>query len=194
MEAKAPEMGLFEVMYSARAIRRFRSDEIPDDIIERVLEAGTQAPSGGNRQEWRFLVITDPAQRSKIAAIYEKASRVVMAFYAQRGRPAHMGDDEYRRLMQAGTYLHHHMAQAPVLLLLCAQSAHVPIPEAAKAVEPQALINQIERTRCASVYPAMQNIMLACRAFGLAALPTTNHLLFESEVREALGIPAEIQT
>ncbi|MGH8011364.1 MAG: nitroreductase family protein [Candidatus Binataceae bacterium] len=192
--AHNPEIGLFEALYSARAMRRFRPDAVSDEILERILDAAVRAPSGGNRQEWRFVVITDAIQRAKIAAIYEKAATTVMAFYAQRPRPAHMSEEQYRRLMDAGVHLHHHMAEAPVLLLLCGQKETLKWPAAADALDKSAVINQIERTRAASIYPAMQNIILACRAFGLGTLPTTNHLLYEKEIRDVLGLPSDVDT
>ncbi|MGH7986131.1 MAG: nitroreductase family protein [Candidatus Binataceae bacterium] len=188
------EIGLFEALYSTRAMRRFRPDAVSDEIIERILDAGIRAPSGGNRQEWRFVVITDSIRRAQIAAIYEKASRTVMAFYAQRSRPAHISEEQYRRLMDAGVYLHHHMVEAPVLLLLCAQIEVLKWPDAADALGRSAVLNQIERTRAASIYPAMQNIILACRGLGLGTLPTTNHLLYEQEIKDVLGLPSDVDT
>ncbi len=61
------EMGIFDVMYSTRALRRFKPDPVPDDVIAKVVEAGTQAASGSNDQHWLFLVVTDAAQRKRVA-------------------------------------------------------------------------------------------------------------------------------
>ena len=67
------DIGLFEALYTQRAIRYFKPDPVPDDMIEKLLEAATKAPSGGNRQGWKFLVIRDQAARDVIADYYERA-------------------------------------------------------------------------------------------------------------------------
>lgn len=67
-------MDLFEAIHSQRAIRAFRPDPVPDELVSQVLEAAIRAPSGGNLQPWAFLVVRDPAQRGEIAAIYRRAS------------------------------------------------------------------------------------------------------------------------
>jgi nitroreductase len=95
------EIGLFEAMYTARALRRLQPDPIPEALITKVLQAATQAPSGGNAQNWIFVVVRDEAQRHRLGAVYRKASDEVAAIYAARGRPAHLTDAQYRRLMQA---------------------------------------------------------------------------------------------
>ena len=64
------DIGLFEAMYSARAIRKLSSDPVPEELITRVLEAATQASSAGNAQNWVFMVVRDPELRAKIGAIY----------------------------------------------------------------------------------------------------------------------------
>jgi len=70
----------------------------------------------------------------------------------------------------------------------------VVIPPEAKALDESAIVKQIERTRAASIYPAVQNLILACRALRLGTVPTTNHLLYEDEVKAVLGLPQEVAT
>jgi nitroreductase len=184
-------MDLFDVIHSVRAQRKFLSEPVPDSMISQLLDAAIRAPSAGNRQEWLFVIVQDFEQRGKIAAIYEKASVAIMGFYRQRGKPAHLTELQYERLLESGKYLHHHMDQAPVLLLACMRTAPVVIPPEAKALDESAIVKQIERTRAASIYPAVQNLILACRALGLGTVPTTNHLLYEDEVKAVLGLPQE---
>jgi len=81
------EIGLFEAMYTARALRRLKPYPVPEVLINKVLEAGTQAPSGGNAQNWIFIVVRDQAQRQLLGAVYRKASDEVAEIYAARGRP-----------------------------------------------------------------------------------------------------------
>ena len=191
------EIGLFEAMYTARALRRLKPDPVPEALITRVLEAATQAPSGGNAQNWIFIVVRDQAQRRRLGALYRKASDEVAAIYAARGRPAHLTEQQYERFMAAGSYLWDHMADAPVLLVPCLKMRDMPprdaLPEPVAARYEAHLAHQ-EKIRGSSIYPAIQNILLACRALGLGTLITTNHILYEDEMRDILGLPADVFT
>jgi len=191
------EVGLFEAMYSARALRRLKPDPVPDEVITKVLQAGVQAPSGGNAQNWFFIAVRDQVQRQRLGAVYRKASDEVAEIYAARGRPDHMTDQQYRRLMAGGAYLWEHMADAPVLLVPCLRKRDMPPREALPASVAQRydvhLAHQ-ERIRGSSIYPAIQNIVLACRGLGLGTVITTNHILYEDEVRQILGLPVDVYT
>lgn len=191
------EIGVFEAMYSARALRRFKPDPVPEEAITRVLDAAIRAPSAGNSQNWAFVVVRDPGQRRKLAEIYRRASDAVGAFYAARGRPAHMTDEQFRRFVSSGMYLWDHIGEAPVLLVACLKQERLPsgqaLPSTAAAAF-QAAMPHLARTSGASIYPAVQNIILACRALGLGTVMTTNHVLYEHEVKEVLGLPIDVQT
>lgn len=191
------EIALFEAMYSARALRRFKSDPVPEQVLTKVLDAAIRAPSAGNAQSWSFVVVRDVQQRAKLGAIYRKASDIASAIYANRERPAHMSDVQYRRFMSSGSYLWDHMGEAPVLLVPCMKQPRLP-PCNSLPPEVQARYSEeiayAERIRGASIYPAVQNIILACRAFGLATLITTNHIRYEAEVKAVLGIPEDVDT
>jgi nitroreductase len=191
------EIGLFEAMYSARALRRLKPDPVPDALITRVLDAAIRAPSGGNAQNWFFVVVRDEAQRRLLAGVYRKASDEVAAIYAARGRPAHLTDAQYQRLMTGGAYLWDHMGDAPVLLVPCLQARDMPpqasLPDAVAARYDAHLAHQA-KIRGSSIYPAIQNIILACRALGLGTLITTNHILYEDDVRKVLGLPDDVFT
>src|SRR5262245_64256206 len=114
-----PEIGLFDAMYSARSLRRLKSDPVPEEIITRVLDAAIRAPSAGNAQNWVFIVVRDAEQRRKLGAIYRKASEIASAMYAARGRPAHLTEQQFRRFMTSGAYLWDHMGDAPVIVVVC---------------------------------------------------------------------------
>jgi nitroreductase len=191
------ETGLFEAMYTARALRRLKPDPVPEALISRVLEAATQAPSGGNAQNWIFIVVRDETQRHRLGAVYRKASDEVAAIYAARGRPAHLTEAQYRRLMEGGSYLWDHIGDAPVLLMPCLRKRDMPsrelLPASVAARYDAHLLHQ-EKIRGSSIYPAVQNIILACRALGLGTLITTNHILYESEVRTILDLPEDVFT
>jgi nitroreductase len=187
------ELGVFEAMYSCRSLRRFKPDPVTDEVLARVLGAATQAPCGGNEQNWLFVVVRSDQQRRKLGDIYRRAGAILASWYERADKPAHMSEGEYRRFLTAGLYLHQHLADAPVLIVAClrlenAVSADVPR-------EPQfAMVDSVPWMAGASIYPAVQNLILACRAVGLGTCLTTNHLLFEDEVKKALGLPPEYRT
>ena len=191
------DIGLFDAIYSARALRRLKPDPVPEEMITRVLDAAIRAPSGGNAQNWIFLVVRDPEQRRRLGAVYRKASDEVAEFYAARGRPAHLSEEQYKRLIEGGKYLWEHMGEAPVILVPCLRARDMPPREALPdqiAARYGAHLAYQERIRGASIYPAVQNILLACRALGLGTVITTNHILYEDEVRAILGLPNEVFT
>lgn len=189
------EIGLFEAIHSARSIRKLSPDPVPDALITRVLEAATQAPSAGNAQNWAFVVVRDPALRQKIGAVYRKGSDIAAKIYAARGRPGHLSEGQYQRFMASGGWLWDHLAEAPVLLVVCVRPRPQPSREALPPeVDYDAEMAYADRIRGASIYPAVQNILLACRALGLGTVLTTNHLRCEAELKTLLGIPDEVQS
>ena len=188
---------LFEVMYSARALRRFKPEPVPEDLLTRILDAAIRAPSAGNAQNWIFIVVRDAQQRQQLSDIYRRASEIVARFYAARGRPPHLSEEQYRRLMDSGSYLWTHMQEAPALLVPCLRLQPLePLPASEVPLDVQQTYQELRLNRLsgASIYPAVQNIILACRALGLGTLITTNHTLLEEEVRSLLRLPPEIKT
>ena len=190
-------IGLFDAMYSARALRRLKPDPVPEEIITQILDAAIRAPSAGNSQHWGFVVVRDPEVRRQLGLIYRKASDIAKAIYQARGRPAHITEEQYQRMMSSGAYLWEQMGDAPVLLVPCLRDRPPPsrevLPAAVQAIYEQELL-YTDRIRGASIYPAVQNIILACRAFGLGTLITTNHMRCEREVKALLGIPEDVFT
>jgi nitroreductase len=192
-----PDIGLFEAIRSARSLRRLKPDPVPEELITRVLDAAIRAPSGGNAQSWAFVVVRDAGLRQKLGAIYRKASDIAEAVYAARGRPLHLNEQQFARMMAAGEYLWDHMGEAPVLLVVCARRPALPARETlppAIAARWDEELAYADRIRGASVYPAVQNIILACRALGLGTVITTNHIRCEDEVKALLGIPDDVST
>lgn len=191
------DFDVFEAIHTARAARRFKPDPVPEALINRILDAAIRAPSAGNAQNWIFVVVRDPEQRRKLGAIYRKASDIASAMYAARGRPPHLTEEQFRRLMSSGSYLWDHMAEAPVILVPCQTQPKLPPPEAL-APDMRARYEDerryVDRIRGSSIYPAVQNVILACRALGLGTTITTNHIRCEDEVKAALGIPEDVLT
>jgi nitroreductase len=196
-ESTMADIGLFEATYSARSLRRLKPDPVPEELISQILDAAIRAPSAGNAQNWVFVVVRDAEQRRKLGLIYRKASDIAEAVYAARGRPPHLTDRQFARMLGGGAYLWNHLGEAPVLLLPCQRRPVVP-PRAALPSEIAAHYRDelayADRIRGASIYPAVQNIILACRGLGLGTLITTNHIRCEDEVKAVLGIPEDVDS
>jgi nitroreductase len=192
-----PEIGLFEAICTARSLRRLKPDPVPEALIAKVLDAAIRAPSAGNAQNWAFVVVRDAEQRRRLGLIYRKASDIAAAFYAARGRPPHLSEAQFARMLRSGGHLWQHMGEAPVLLVPC---QHAPVEPPREALPPDIAAHYddelayAERIRGASIYPAVQNVILACRALGLGTVITTNHIRCEAEVKALLGIPEDVAT
>ena len=189
------DIGLFEAMYTARSLRHFKPDPVPEELITR--DAAIRASSGGNTQHWFFIVVRDAGVKRQLAALYRKASDYASAAYASRPKPGHLSDQQYRQFLANSGYLWDHLAESPVILVPCLLKRQPPerasLPEAVQARYDAHLANTL-RISGSSIYPAVQNIILACRALGLGTVITTNHILYEDEVKTVLGIPDNVAT
>ena len=166
-------MDLFDAISTQRAIRRFSPEPVPEDSLRRVLDAAIRAPSGGNNQPWSFVVITDPDVKMQVGRIYKQGwDEVGLSRFAKDPDPSRA------RVYGSAGYLAEHMGEAPVLLLACIQS------RAASG----------SLTTGASIYPAVQNLMLAARGLGLGTVITTVHKRREAEVKQLVGIPDDVET
>lgn len=173
---------LYETMSTLRAVRRLRTDPIPDDVLERVLQAACWAPTGGNMQPWKVLVVTDPALKLGLQDIYRPQWQRYMVGFKKRleGLPEDFIESQLR-VAKAGDYLADQLHEAPAILVFCANPAAMAITDAK--------LDRISMVGGGSVYPAVQNAMLACVAEGLGCTLTTLHCLREAEVKELLEIP-----
>ena len=167
---------VFEIMRTTRAMRRLKPDPVPDALIRRILEAGIGAANGGNFQRWRFLVVKDAKIKAAVQVWYKRAfDEVIGPRYLQSEPPPGVTKEKYLRQHAAVEYLTDHFHEAPVWIVPCLE------------VDGWAPPN---RSSGASIYPAVQNMLLTARALGLGATLTTRHLLFEKETEAALGLPA----
>ena len=168
----------FEILGTTRSMRRLKPDPVPDELIKKILEAGTAAANGGNTQKWRFLVVKDPAIKKAVQVWYKKAfDEVVGPRYATRAPPPGVSPDRYGRQHGAVEYLTEHFHEAPVWIVACLEDGPNP-----------------NRAAGASIYPAVQNMLLAIRALGLGSTLTTRHLLHEKEAEAALGLPPGVHS
>jgi nitroreductase len=186
------EIGLFEAIHTARALRRLKPDPIPDELITRILDAAIRAPSASNTQNWAFVVVKDAAQRRRIAEIYRKAFAMMTTMYRERRPAPHQSAASYKKMMSAAEHMTNHLHEVPVIimagLMIPAARHQPPADDAARVASARELISG------ASIYPAVQNILLACRALGLGSVLTTIHAYYNDEVRAALDLPSEFTT
>lgn len=169
---------VFEIMTSTRSMRRLKTNPVPDELIAKIIHAGAGAANGGNTQKWRFLVVKDPAIKKAVQVWYKKAfEEIVGPRYASSAPPPGVTADKYKRQHGAVEYLTEHYHEAPVWIVACLEDGPNP-----------------NRSAGASVYPAVQNMLLAIRALGLGSTLTTRHLQFEKETEAALGLPPGVHS
>ncbi len=178
---------LYETMSTLRAVRRLRPDPVPDDVLERVLQAGCWSPTGGNQQPWRVIVVQDDSKKHELSEIYGPEWAKYAKGFMERvsGLPADELE-KWQRILSAGDYLADHLAEAPAILMFVADPRRMAITDAK--------LDRISMVGGGSVYPAVQNVMLACVAEGLGCTLTTLHCLREDDVKAALDIPPEWAT
>lgn len=173
------------LLTTTRSVRKRLDLERPVDleIVYECLEIAIQAPSGSNRQGWRFMIVTDEAKREAIAGYYRRAFGVYIGQARREVRPEDADDPRRSRASQvrdSAEYLAENMHRVPVLVIPCIQGR----------VENGPLVAQA--SHYGSILPAAWSLMLALRSRGLGSAWTTLHLFYEKEVRELLGIPEDI--
>jgi F420 biosynthesis protein FbiB-like protein len=166
-------MDFFEVVHTQRAIRRFKPDPVPPELIHRMIDAAVRAPSGGNTQPWAFLVVSDAAKRQVIA----DAVREGLTDAEDRRREAMTFDPTRRRMRLGSIAFRENVASAPVLIIPCLVNPS----------SPSADVNSLFAG--SSIYGAVQNMMLAARALGLGTLMTTFNIAIEPVIRKEFGLP-----
>lgn len=187
---QAPDADLFAAMSTMRAVRRLRPDPLPHDVIERILQAACWAPTGGNVQPWRVIVVQDAERKAALQAVYEpqweryiskRRDALAATQSGSADTPADEADAKFARTIAAGDYLAEHLAEAPAILMFIANPANM--------LATDSHLDRMSLIGGASVYPAVQNAMLACVSEGVGCVLTTLHCLDEAAVMEALDIP-----
>ena len=169
IERLGEDVPLLEGIRTARAIRRLRPDPVPPALIRKVCEAGTFAPSGGNRQPWIFVAVTEPERRAWVAERYCARFRQYIAPAFEHAEADPNFPEANLRNMRAALYLAEHLHEAPGQLFVAGWKRR-------------------GHTQDQALFPAIQNILLACRAVGLGASLTTAHLADGPEVDAYLGL------
>ncbi len=175
------EIGIYEAMRTLRAVRRLRPDPIPDEVLHRVLEAPTWAPTGGNRQPWRLIVVKEARPKEKLGKLYSEVWTPFAKIYREAAPVDEAERRRFLRPLSAGDYLAANFGKTPVIAMFCFNPQQMTITDA-KLDRPSVVGG-------GSVYPAVENLLLACRAEGLGCVLTTLLCQREPEVRELLAIP-----
>jgi nitroreductase len=188
-------------------MRRLKPDPVPRELLEKLVQAATWAPTGSNAQAYSFVVVDDREQMRRLAEPW----MACMRFYEQISvRANSMNEEQYAKLVAAVTYQGEHFAETPAVIVACYDNgdwnrrvqrnvsglargtAAVGGRRVAKFV--RNLARSGPMAEAASVYPGVQNLLLAARAEGLGAVLTTWHLFYEQDFKAVLGIPKHVHT
>jgi nitroreductase len=198
---------IIEVMRTTRAMRHLAPDPVPQELLRAVIEAGTWGPSGGNAQPANFVVVTDRATMSRLAPLW---GRVIDDYrFAMAASGALQGSGPSHERMRASIeYQRAHFAEIPALIVICEDARALGVHRSTvdtiwtmfrrggvrRALRVIRAYPRFRRGEAAFYYPAAENILLAARAYGLAACFTSWHLFAEDEFKRVIGIPNEVRT
>ncbi len=176
-------MELYDALLTTRAMRRYANEPVTDEEVLHCLQAAQQAPSGGNLQPWQYLVVTDPSLRAEVGALYRAAydryERTLLAMTPRFRTPE--DETSWRRTAEASRHLADHFGEAPAMVAFL-----MPVIDWTPSDDEGPMdIGPLY----ASVYPAVQNFMLAARGLGIGTALTTVVRIHHDELRELLGVP-----
>lgn len=174
------EMGLADAMRTQRAVRRLHTEPVPHEVLLPLLELALQAPTSSNSQDWAFVVVEDRAQKAAIGRLYRR----MFSLYDPIVRRLAKDDPQALRNMAPGRWQAENFADLPVLVIPCYRRSAKHKPTG----RPQIAVSSFY----GSVYPAVQNLLLGCRAAGLGASLQTIPIWWVRGVRKALGLPRDI--
>ncbi|SRR5579875_1260796 len=176
------ELGIFDTIYHCRAMRRLRPDPVSEDLLVRLIDAANQAPSGSNTQPARWLVVRDPEQRRRIADLNRDAVSAYLELRANRPLLPHQDADRQQAIGKAVAWQAEHLQDVPALIFACLDLG------AGRGEDFLAGLNA-----GGSIWPAVQNLLLAARAMGLGAAPTTLVFRDRPAAKRVLGLPDSIE-
>ena len=167
------DMPLREAMETQRAIRRLAPEPVDDALVLRLIELALKAPTGSNAQNWEFVVVKDPAVKARLA----RRNRQAWRLYGGLGRRMSGGDPKMRKVLDAVQWQADHFEEIPVIVVACLKGLRLPFPPVAVS------------SYYGSIYPSVQNLLLAARAVNLGAALITLPLWSHLSVRRILGLP-----
>src|SRR5436189_4573071 len=166
-------MPLEEAMRTQRAVRRLKPDPVDDALVLRLIELATKAPSGSNQQNWEFVVLRDRAVKQQLGRLNRRA----FALDSRIARRVAVRDAKMQRMIDAVQWQADHFEDIPVVIVACLRGFRPAFPPIAAT------------SFYGSIYPAVQNLLLAARAAGLGAALITLPLWSTFLARRALGLP-----
>jgi nitroreductase len=166
---------LFYAIHHTRAMRRLKPDPVPDDVLMKLIDAANQGPTGSNKQNARWIVVRDPAQKQKLADL----NRTAVNAYV--GNPDDIAPD-MRGIVNAVMWQRDHFHEIPALLIPCLEFDEPPTGTWAAGAGAGG-----------SIWPAVQNLLLAARALGLGAALTTLGLSDRPAAKAVLGLPDTVE-
>jgi len=201
---------MVEVMTTMRAMRRLRPDPVPDALVRELIEAAMCAPSAGDQQGQVFIVVTDRERIVRLATVWRMVVDMYEAWMA-KADPRYGVEPVAIRTWDTIHYQRDHFHETPLVIVACYdQRAYIrrvkrrigDLVAALRMVGPRRATRMLaggltaveQRSEAASIYPAIQNLLLAARAHGLAATMTTWHLFAEADVKRILDIPDDVRT
>ncbi len=172
--SRAAGIGLFEAIYTTRALRRLKADPIPQEVLFQLFDAAIRAPSGQNAQDWRFVVVRDPEVKGWMQAWAKEGWTRYQPRYAEDPSLIDSLPRTQRLALRGVEYLVHHLAEVAVVVVVCG-------------------LRGKHSTPGGSIFPAVQNLLLAARALGLGGTIFNLPLTHPQELMRVLGIPADYQ-
>lgn len=172
-------MPLQEAMMTQRAVRRVRPDPVDDAVVRRCIELALRAPTGSNGQNWEFVVVKDQRVKDQLAKRYRQA----WAPYSAIGKRVARNDESQQKILRAVQWQVDHFSEIPVLVVPCLRGTrppYVPLPFVG------------ESSFFGSIYPSVQNLLLAARGMGLGASLITLPLWSVTSARKILGLPLTV--
>lgn len=177
-------MDVIEAMKTNSTCRYFKTDPIPGDVMERVLDATRWAPQGGNRQPVRWVVVTDPEKKAQLKEWYNIPWKAYLAQAEEGG--INIGHDALGRVLQDADNMAEAIVEIPAIVVVCADL---------EEIHPTDLeLDRLSVVAGGSIYPSVQNLLLAARNEGLGTALTTLLVMFEPQVKELLEIPDNLIT
>jgi len=156
------------------------SRPVEPELLERCIEIALQAPTGSNGQGWHFVVVTNASVRARLAAVYRRGFEDLAGVYSGGSMPYPPGDlraQQFSRMVESSVHLMTHLHEVPTIVVPCIEGRFETAGVAAQA------------SLYGSIFPAVWSFMLALRARGIGSCLTTDHLFYETEAAQILGIP-----
>jgi len=174
-------MPLVEAMVTQRAVRRVLPDPVAPGIVRRCIELALEGPTGSNGQNWEFVVVTEQKTKARLQVQYRR----IWALYGRAGERVAADDPQTARILASVRWQVEHFTEIPVVVVAClrggANLPYVPMPAMANTAH------------YGSIYPSVQNLLLAARAVGLGGSLITLPLWSVTVARRILGLPLSVE-